>query len=175
MGFCIYLHTKRQRLFLYFFQHFSMWHDFDCVMTLGRGTIFDTNCSNQTLMVLKYLNCLHELCVTRTAAAVTAACVDKRAKSEHLHAPVTFTSPSIFPSRLSFRAPPRNSSMPPRGGFLHSFKSTGGSQVMQHNEQQSQHREKDVRVDKLLTHRALLFLFCVKPKVSGEKRRYVFN
>lgn len=46
---------------------------------------------------------------------------------------------------------------------------------MQHNEQQSQHREKDVRVDKLLTHRALLFLFCVKPKVSGEKRRYVFN
>ena len=122
MDFCIYLHTKRQRLFLYFYQHFSKWHDFDCVMTLGRGAFFDANCSNHRLTVLKYLNCLHEVCVTRTAAAVTAACVDKRAKSEHLHAPVTFTSLSIFPSCLCFRASPCNSSMPPRGGFLHSFK-----------------------------------------------------
>lgn len=34
-------------------------------------------------MTLKYLNCLHERCVTRTAAA--ADCVDKQANLEHLH------------------------------------------------------------------------------------------
>ena len=51
---------------------------------------------------------------------------------------------------------------------------------MHHNEQQNQRREKDVRMHKWLkkkpiglTPRTLLFLFHVKPKVNGEKRRYV--
>ena len=30
----------------------------------------DANCGNQTLMVLKYLNCFHELCVTDTTGSV---------------------------------------------------------------------------------------------------------
>lgn len=37
--------------------------------------MFDTNSNDQAVQVLKYLNCLHELCVTATAAA--AAAVDR--------------------------------------------------------------------------------------------------
>lgn len=43
--------------------------------------ISGTNCSNQFLTVLKYLNSLHELCVRATEAAATAYHADKRTKS----------------------------------------------------------------------------------------------
>lgn len=36
--------------------------------------MFETNSNDQAVRVLKYLNCLHELCVTATAAA---AAVDR--------------------------------------------------------------------------------------------------
>lgn len=42
-----------------------------------RDNDFEANCSNQALRVLKYLNCLHELC----AAAATADRVGEWAKS----------------------------------------------------------------------------------------------
>ncbi len=66
-------------------------------------TKFDPKYGNRALRVLKYLNCLHELCVTATAAAPTVDHADKWAKSsfqtitnfrlflEHQHAPVPFT------------------------------------------------------------------------------------
>lgn len=38
---------------------------FDCVMA---EAVFDANCNNQVLRVLKYLTCLHELYVSAPAA-----------------------------------------------------------------------------------------------------------
>lgn len=43
---------------------------FDWVMIPRGSTMFDTNCRNWALKVLRYLNCVHELCGTATAAAV---------------------------------------------------------------------------------------------------------
>ena len=74
---------------------------------------FDTNCSNQALSVLKYLNCLkvqflehwnclHELYVAATAAAPTNNC-DKRSNYGNFHSyQNTSTHLSLPPQALSF-------------------------------------------------------------------------
>lgn len=69
----------------------------------------------QKLLVLKYLTCLYELCITPTAADR----VSEQAKSggqttitnfplflQHRRAPVPFTSRTIFASFLSLHTPP---------------------------------------------------------------------
>lgn len=49
-------------------------------MTVRRSTIFDAIYTNGAQRVLKYINILHELCVTAIAAAATADCVGKEDK-----------------------------------------------------------------------------------------------
>lgn len=87
---------------------------FDGVMTPRKRVIFDANFGYQVPWVLKYLNCLHKLCVTVTATGATVDPDGEQAKSagkttitnlllfvEHERVPVTFTLRIIFASHLS--------------------------------------------------------------------------
>lgn len=75
------------------------------VWTPQRSAILDANCSNRVLMVLNYLNCLHEsMCHSHcfTAAAPTADGVGEQAKwltkLKHWYAPVPFASHNVIAS-----------------------------------------------------------------------------
>lgn len=60
-------HTESKNLHM-----MSVCLDLDRAMTQRISTISGAKCGNQMLGAFNYLNCLRELCVTATTAAVTA-------------------------------------------------------------------------------------------------------
>lgn len=59
----------------------SLWSDLSYNIKKEEKEYDFSNCGNWVLMVLKYLKCLHELCVTPAAAAATSDRIDKCAKT----------------------------------------------------------------------------------------------